>query len=297
MIVGSVLLLALIAIAVIGCLLFYAFLTVDAAAGDAVGLKKGIIASLVPALPYGGMLLFIVGTGIAVYWMGASGVVMVVIGFVLFVDAFLSMMALDPVKEKDKTITNFAGNRSLFILDLLSLALPFVVVAVVVFVMGWIPDMVRPAVYGSMAGEVFFLVLFFVFMEANNRRYSSYDFSDEKWSFFARNVFLVCAAVAIVYLLSVGFAPTANTYHHFMTPEKGQSVGWFMQTGAVVSAAGVCLVTAPFAPIWVPFYYWGFGLGLLALALEALVGFLVGASFSEIFSRKRRANRWEDKTK
>ena len=270
----------ILALIVIGVLIYYSLAAADETAGylarpfdpNVVGSSGGLVGGLLAAIPLGSTVVLVGGIGAIVYLMGASGIIMLLAAFVLLIDAIAVYLAVVPEK-KAEAFKQFSGNRGLFLLDMLGGVLLYVVGTAAFYIAGFVPSIVGPWVYAGSAIEVFVALLCCSFQECYNRDPQKYDWKSWKAriGFPLRNLILVAFAIVLVSIVAIGFAPTANTYAYLMTPDNGEVVGIFGQTMAIFFSLGVFTLTMPTAPLWVPVYWLGFEKGVPILAGELFV--------------------------
>lgn len=255
--------------------------------------EHGLVGGLLVSIQFGSLLLFTAGVAVAVYLMGTNGVLWALAGIVVVIDLIFLCLSIIPgleVRErKGEMIRNFAGNRVMFLLNMCSLGF-FGIVATFVYCLGWLPSMVGPWTYASVAIEISVAGVCATFIESYDDNPSRHDWSMRSavFYFLLRNLMIITLAMFVLVVVAVGFAPSANTYVHFMTPDPGETIGFWTEVFAIVAATVVFAITAPTAPIWIPFYYFGFGGGVLLIFAVALgviaCGILIGIfdEFSEI---------------
>ena len=273
--------LVVLAVAVIGMLLYYFLAAADEIAGDLarpfnndpIGSHGGLVGGLLAAIPLGSTLVLVGVIGAMVYFLGASGVVICLAVFVLLVDACAIWACVTPSSDpKSKERQNLIGNRAVLLLNTLEGMLLYVIGMAALYISGCVPAIVGPWVYAGSAIEVFVLLLCCFFRECYCRDPQKYQWESAKtkWAFVLRNLLLAAIAIGLALILAVGFAPTANTYSSIMTPEGNETVGLLIQTWALFLSLGVFTLTMPVAPLWVPVYWLGFEQGILLIAVECL---------------------------
>jgi len=232
--------------------------------------ERGPIGGLLNALPIAALLVFVGGLGLVVYWIGVSGILWIGSILLFALDALFVWLAVSPKAEKNRDVSRFKANRPLLNWNLFGGLLPFIAFSVASFKVGLVPSCVNIWLYGICLVECLVAYVCVVFIECYESDPSKRDWGKARTSVKLgfRNLVFALLLTFVLLLIAVGMAPTVNTYLHCVSGAEGEVVGWGTELFGLVAAVAVCSVTIPFFPLWVPFYCWGFDMGVAVLLLE-----------------------------